>query len=161
MMERRDQDTLLKKNNRTEKDKRFWCFGYNWIIHPESIFYILWSIILRIMIIITSLTTPFMFGYDIADENGWLIINIIVEFVFIVDIIIRFFVTYKDEENQVTVYDKKLIAIHYLKSSFIFDLISIIPLDFILQSAVKNRLGFQINIIFFKIYMYIYIIYFL
>lgn len=149
MMERRDQDTLLKKHNRTEKDKRFWCFGNNnWIIHKESIFYIVWSIILRIMIILTSLTTPFMFGYDIADENGWLVINVIVEFVFIVDIIIRFFVTYKDEENQVIVYDKKLIAVHYLKTSFIFDLISTIPLDFILQSAVKNKLGFQINIFF-------------
>lgn len=145
MLERRDQDRFLKQHNRNEKDKRFWCFGNNWIIHPESIFYIIWGILLRIIIIISSLTTPFMFGFDISDEGGWLVINIIIEFMYIVDIIIRFFVTYKDEENQMTVYDKKLIAFHYLKTKFIIDLISAFPLDFILQGAMENRLGFQIG----------------
>jgi hypothetical protein len=52
--------------------------------------------------------------------------------------ILTFFFAYEDEEKCVTVEDHKTIAIRYLKSWFIFDLLSIFPFDVILKAAMKS-----------------------
>ena len=61
------------------------------------------------------------------------IIDTIVEFVFLVDLILNFMTTYKDsEQNEVT--DHKLIAQQYIfHGTFLFDFLPIVPLQFILE----------------------------
>ena len=69
------------------------------------------------------------FGSPKADD---LIIDFFVEFLFVLDMIFCFFQEYKDGETYHMVSSFKDIAMHYLKKSFFFDFIAIIPFDLML-----------------------------
>ena len=63
----------------------------------------------------------------------------IIDFVFVIDIILSFFSAFYDS-REALVFKKKEIAISYLKSWFAIDFISVFPLNFIANSTV-NELG--------------------
>ncbi|XP_018652454.1 putative voltage-gated potassium channel [Schistosoma mansoni] len=75
---------------------------------------------------------PFKKG---GDEKDLIICDIIVELLFIIDIILNFWTTYVSKSGQV-VYHLKAIAINYLRGWFFLDLLAAIPFDVIL--AVNN-----------------------
>ena len=52
---------------------------------------------------------------------------------FILDIIINFFKSFRDEKGN-NVYSLRLIAVNYLKSFFVLDLLTSIPLGWILDN---------------------------
>ena len=57
-----------------------------------------------------------LFSYP---ESGFLVyFEVFVEICFGIDIVLTFFSAYFDDENNVTITDLKLIAIHYLKLFF-------------------------------------------
>lgn len=70
----------------------------------------------------------------------WLIIDTVVNFSFLIDIIINFFSSYYDKE-YVLVEDRKIIAKNYFKSWFLVDIISIIPIDEALNKVSYNKLA--------------------
>ena len=59
--------------------------------------------------------------------------------------ILTFCFAYEDEEKCVTVEDHKTIAIHYLKSWFIFDLLSIFPFDVVMRAVAKSSKLSSVN----------------
>ena len=61
----------------------------------------------------------------------------IIEGLFLIDLIFCFFQEYKDEETYTIISDVKKIAKHYLKGSFIFDLLAIIPIQELLNMGKK------------------------
>lgn len=61
------------------------------------------------------------------DNWGLYIFDYFVEFLFLIDLFCCFVEEYKDEETFTDVSEVRLIAMHYLKGSFIFDLLAIIP----------------------------------
>ena len=56
--------------------------------------------------------------------------NVIVDIVFLIDIIMTFFTSYQNEDETHEFTDLKSIAIRYLKTWFFVDLISILPLEY-------------------------------
>ena len=54
----------------------------------------------------------------------------VVNAIFFFDVILTFFVAYIDKANYVLVDDPRMIAWKYIKSWFLFDLISTIPSEF-------------------------------
>lgn len=81
-----------------------------------------------------TVVVPYRLAFITADEESksWNIVNWCIDFSFLIDMILTFVFAYEDEEKCVTVEDNKTIAIHYLKSWFIFDLLSIFPFDIIM-----------------------------
>ena len=59
---------------------------------------------------------------------SWEIIEDIINAVFIIDVFVCFFSAYYDEDN-VLIKDRKTIALVYLKSWFLIDLVACIPFD--------------------------------
>lgn len=55
------------------------------------------------------------------------------DFIFLVDITICFFTTFKDDVRQVEITSHKLIAINYVKGWFLIDILSIFPFDAMLE----------------------------
>ncbi|EGR26984.1 hypothetical protein IMG5_203830 [Ichthyophthirius multifiliis] len=68
------------------------------------------------------------------------ILNIIIEFFFLGDIVLRFFHEYKDHESQETVSDIRLIAKRYLKFWFWIDFTAILPFEYLVQSGPSLKL---------------------
>lgn len=77
--------------------------------------------------------TPYRISFYDSDTPFWVIIDSIVDVLFFIDIILNFFMAYYDSSDEI-VDDRKLIAFSYLSRWFFLDLISIIPISFILDT---------------------------
>lgn len=55
------------------------------------------------------------------------------DLIFLVDVTLCFFTTYKDDVRQVEITSHKLIAINYIKGWFFVDTLSIFPFDALLE----------------------------
>jgi hypothetical protein len=64
---------------------------------------------------------------------------------FIVDILLTFFSSYLDPKTNRQIFDLKLIAIYYLKTSFVFDFFAAIPfstIELIFENSGRSWLSF-------------------
>ena len=66
-------------------------------------------------------------------------INIIIDFLFFLDIILGFRVTYRDAHTNQEITDSKKIAINYIFGMFWIDLFSTIPFDSIVEFYLKEN----------------------
>ena len=60
-------------------------------------------------------------------------INFIIDFIFFIDIWVCFNTVYIEEKSGKEVRDKRKIAIRYIKSTFIIDILATVPFDTILK----------------------------
>lgn len=95
-----------------------------------------------LVLIITCLITPvrlaFLDTYE-TESLTWIIIQWIIDFLFLMDIIIIFNSAYYDEYFQI-IEDRKQIAKEYLTGWFMVDTLAIIPFDVILNATDFNQL---------------------
>jgi len=97
------------------------------LIDLDGNFKTLWDLLNSLLIIYVITIMPFKIGFI---ENDYLINDIIdriVDFLFLIDLILTFFTPYYDE--GMLVISKKKIACHYISSWFWLDLISIMPIS--------------------------------
>lgn len=89
------------------------------------------------MMIIISVYTVFgnayVSAFGVPTDLWYVYFDIFVEGMFFFDIIFSFFQEYMDEETFVLQKRFRIIAKHYLRRSFIFDLIAWIPISLILD----------------------------
>jgi hypothetical protein len=91
-----------------------------------------------VLLVFVAISTPIRLAFYDEDTTDWLIINIVTDFSFFVDLILTFFCPYKDEKTLKKVTDRKLIALRYLKTWFFMDMISIFPFDYFLTATDIN-----------------------
>ena len=104
---------------------------WRYTIHPESRFKKLWSVILVILLIYVATIMPFNIAFISVDEAPiWFIIDTVIDFSFLVDIIINFTSAYYDDEGNL-VNENKKIAKKYATSWFFVDLVASFPINFI------------------------------
>jgi hypothetical protein len=94
----------------------------------------MWDIFIMIILVFVAIILPYRMAFYDSDPSpawmsSWLIINV----VFLVDIILTFCTTYTDSFTNVEVFDHKRIAIRYLKGWFAIDLISCLPFDIMIE----------------------------
>ncbi|CAL5445307.1 unnamed protein product [Camellia sinensis] len=75
----------------------------------------------------TTTTTPP--GYIHPHNCNLFLLDIAGQFAFLIDIFVRFFVSYSDPHSRRMVYNRKLIAIRYFKSRFLVDFLGCCPWD--------------------------------
>jgi len=71
--------------------------------------------------------------------NGLIVIETIVDIMFVIDIFINYMTTYVSTNDEV-ITDKKRIAIHYFKGWFIIDLLAAIPFDILVPMEALNSM---------------------
>lgn len=104
-----------------------------WIIHQSNVRKVIWDIIIMLLLLFVSIVVPVRLAFDNDDPVEWIIIYALVDLVFFIDIIITFFTSYTDPITNMEVTDHKKIATNYVKGGWlIFDILSIIPLDYII-----------------------------
>lgn len=117
------------------------------IIHQSSLFKKTWDFIIFILVTYTAIITPYMTAFVftrltarnhmvpelVFSTDPLTLIEYIVDFVFIIDILINFRTTYFDEDEREYVYQPSKIAKNYLKSGwFIVDLVGAIPFQLLI-----------------------------
>ena len=87
-----------------------------------------WQIYVTLVLVFSSITTPYRISFTESDNLTWIVINYWVDCTFGIDILLTFFLAYEDE-NEDLIHDRGIIAKSYLKSWFACDLVSILPVD--------------------------------
>ena len=90
------------------------------------------------MLLYSTIITPYKLAFFDSEPMGWLIADIVVDIFFAADLILQFFISYYDS-NQDLVTNRKLIAIHYIKSWFFLDLIALLPFNYMIESSESSK----------------------
>lgn len=115
------------------------CSSFRFYIHPYSSFFLFWNI-LRICLYFYSVSYM-IYLICLVDRlkpysTQWTL-DYLIELLFLIDIIIQFTTGFYEKNDLVT--NNLKIAIRYLSSWFIVDLIGIFPMEFILGSVSKIK----------------------
>lgn len=87
-----------------------------------------WNMLLGVAIMYTACVTPFDIAFFQRIEIGALFgCNQVVNMIYIVDIVIQFFVHYKELHTGRWIRDHHLIVLNYIKGAFFFDVVSSFP----------------------------------
>ncbi|MEE6521843.1 hypothetical protein FKM82_020176, partial [Ascaphus truei] len=116
---------------------------HRWTILHYSPFKAVWDWLILLLVIYTAIFTPYSAAFllnDQEEERNWEcgyscnplnIVDLIVDIMFIVDIIINFRTTYVNANDEVVSHPAK-IAIHYFKGWFLIDMVAAIPFDLLI-----------------------------
>lgn len=103
-------------------------------MYPEASFKIFWDLFLGGVLIFSCTTTPYRIALVEVDSIEWVVANVVVDVLFLMDILLIFNTAYYDEDF-VLVDSHKQIAKAYCKGWFAIDVLAILPFDFLLDSA--------------------------
>ncbi|CAD8180977.1 unnamed protein product [Paramecium pentaurelia] len=96
------------------------------VIKPDSLFKIVWDIILLLFIVVNIFYIPIYISFDVRSSGlfEW-IFDLLPSWVFIAEIILNFNTAYYDKGLMHE--DRKQIMKHYVKGNFFWDIIVVIP----------------------------------
>jgi CRP-like cAMP-binding protein len=107
-----------------------------WVINPHCTYKILFDLLVGLFVLMSAITLPYRLGFGIPTDLAWSSADAITEIIFFFDLVIAFFTAYEQSDYVLNTVHKN-IARRYLKSWFIVDVISTIPL-YRLQSSSRG-----------------------
>ena len=115
------------------------------IRHPNSRFSLCWDMMQIFLLMSVCFYVPMRMGFDIEVEL-WtfeFFFDVFTDVYFIIDVFVNFRSAYVDEAKGVLVTDSKLIAKVYLRSWFLIDFFSCLPVGYIQYFEKKSEDGSQ------------------
>uniref|UniRef100_A0A3Q2CHI8 Hyperpolarization activated cyclic nucleotide gated potassium and sodium channel 2 n=1 Tax=Cyprinodon variegatus TaxID=28743 RepID=A0A3Q2CHI8_CYPVA len=111
----------------------------NWIIHPYSDFRFYWDFTMLMFMVGNLIIIPVGITF-FKDETTtpWIIFNVVSDTFFLMDLVLNFRTGIVFEDNTEIILDPKKIKQKYLKSWFIVDFVSSIPVDYIFLIVEKG-----------------------
>ncbi|XP_039606433.1 potassium/sodium hyperpolarization-activated cyclic nucleotide-gated channel 1 isoform X1 [Polypterus senegalus] len=121
-----------------KEQERVQTAGY-WIIHPYSDFRFYWDLIMLIMMVGNLIIIPVGITFFTEQTTTpWLVFNVASDTIFLVDLVMNFRTGIVIEESSEIILDPKVIKMNYLKSWFVVDFLSSIPVDYIFLIVEKG-----------------------
>ncbi|XP_047455881.1 potassium/sodium hyperpolarization-activated cyclic nucleotide-gated channel 2-like [Mugil cephalus] len=104
----------------------------SWIIHPYSDFRFYWDLLMLLLMMGNLIVLPVGITF-FRDENtaSWIIFNVVSDTLFMVDLVLNFRTGIVKEDSTEILLDPRAIRQKYLKSWFLVDFVSSIPVDYI------------------------------
>lgn len=105
------------------------------IIHPFSRFRAFWDSLMVLVLISTLVVLPVQLAFYSDDmyEKTWMSVNLLMDTIFMLDIIINFRTAYINPYTEEVELTNNSIVKHYMKGWFILDFLSSFPLDYIVM----------------------------
>ncbi|KAG1944593.1 potassium/sodium hyperpolarization-activated cyclic nucleotide-gated channel 3 [Pimephales promelas] len=103
-----------------------------WIIHPYSDFRFYWDLTMLLLMVGNLIIIPVGITF-FKDEHTppWIVFNVVSDTFFLMDLVLNFRTGIVKEDNAEIILDPQQIKIKYLRSWFVVDFISSIPVDYI------------------------------
>ena len=120
------------ENEMNQRQKREPC-----LLYPEDNIKINWEIFMTIVLLFACLLTPYKISFIPDDDFVWNLVDVITDFLFLIDILVIFNTAYQNENFEM-IEDRKLIAKNYLKGWFFIDMFAIIPFQLLLGGSNVN-----------------------
>ncbi|XP_026160879.1 potassium/sodium hyperpolarization-activated cyclic nucleotide-gated channel 2 [Mastacembelus armatus] len=111
----------------------------NWIIHPYSDFRFYWDFTMLMFMVGNLIIIPVGITF-FKDETTtpWIIFNVVSDTFFLIDLVLNFRTGIVFEDNTEIILDPKKIKKKYLRSWFVVDFVSSIPVDYIFLIVEKG-----------------------
>ncbi|VDO03111.1 unnamed protein product [Rodentolepis nana] len=132
---------LFGSKSALNKEKRRQQQHGKWIIHPCSSFRFYWDLLMLTLLIANLIILPVAISFFNDDlRPQWVVFNTVSDAVFIADIVVKFRtgIITNDYADDI-ILDPKEIARQYVRSWFLLDFISSIPLDYIFRVLNKHE----------------------
>uniref|UniRef100_A0A8C3A2X1 Hyperpolarization activated cyclic nucleotide-gated potassium channel 3 n=1 Tax=Cyclopterus lumpus TaxID=8103 RepID=A0A8C3A2X1_CYCLU len=102
-----------------------------WIIHPYSDFRFYWDLVMLLLMMSNLIILPWGITF-FEDQNTmpWITFNVLSDTLFLMDLVFNFRTGIPVEDSHI-ILDPKDIRMHYLRTWFLVDFISSIPVDYI------------------------------
>uniref|UniRef100_A0A4W5RBG6 Cyclic nucleotide-binding domain-containing protein n=1 Tax=Hucho hucho TaxID=62062 RepID=A0A4W5RBG6_9TELE len=111
----------------------------NWIIHPYSDFRFYWDFTMLLFMVGNLIVIPVgITFFNDGTTTPWIIFNVISDTFFLMDLVLNFRTGIIIEDNSDIILDPKTIKKTYLKTWFIVDFVSSIPVDYIFLIVEKG-----------------------
>lgn len=123
-----------KRMKQRDNKKKYICY-------PEDKLKNFWEVAISLSLVVACTTTPVYIAFHESPSDGsmtsWEQMNLVLDFVFGIDIFIVFCSAYHDDEFQM-IDDRKLIACNYLRGWFLIDFLAIFPFDQLVQGEAAS-----------------------
>uniref|UniRef100_A0A8D0CXM5 Potassium voltage-gated channel subfamily H member 2 n=1 Tax=Sander lucioperca TaxID=283035 RepID=A0A8D0CXM5_SANLU len=119
---------------------------HKWTVLHYSPFKAVWDWLILLLVIYTAILTPYSAAFllndqeEVAKQNcGYScsplnVVDLIVDIMFIIDILINFRTTYVNANDEVVSHPVR-IAVHYFKGWFLIDMVAAIPFDLLIYRS--------------------------
>uniref|UniRef100_H3CTP7 Potassium voltage-gated channel subfamily H member 2 n=1 Tax=Tetraodon nigroviridis TaxID=99883 RepID=H3CTP7_TETNG len=116
---------------------------HKWTVLHYSPFKAVWDWLILLLVIYTAILTPYSAAFLLSDEEDanmpsciyscypLNVVDLIVDIMFIIDILINFRTTYVNSNDEVVSHPVR-IAVHYFKGWFLIDMVAAIPFDLLI-----------------------------
>uniref|UniRef100_A0A8B9LHK5 Voltage-gated inwardly rectifying potassium channel KCNH2 n=1 Tax=Astyanax mexicanus TaxID=7994 RepID=A0A8B9LHK5_ASTMX len=115
---------------------------HKWTVLHYSPFKAVWDWLILLLVIYTAILTPYSAAFLLNDKDERLmpkcvycspldVVDLIVDIMFIIDILINFRTTYVNANDEVVSHPLR-IAVHYFKGWFLIDMVAAIPFDLLI-----------------------------
>ncbi|XP_041670270.1 potassium voltage-gated channel subfamily H member 2 [Cheilinus undulatus] len=116
---------------------------HKWTVLHYSPFKAVWDWLILLLVIYTAILTPYSAAFLLSDQEeaamqncGYScsplnVVDLIVDIMFIIDILINFRTTYVNSNDEVVSHPVR-IAVHYFKGWFLIDMVAAIPFDLLI-----------------------------
>ncbi|CDW85371.1 cation channel family protein [Stylonychia lemnae] len=121
-------DQIIKDSQKLRDVYKFKKF----IILPDDVFKERWEITIMLLLLFTAIVTPYRIAFTDTDDAVWSVIDNLTDGTFFVDSILQFFTAYQNSDEEL-IHDRRLIARKYIKSWFLIDLLSVMPINYMLS----------------------------
>lgn len=127
-----------------------------WTILHYSPFKAIWDWVVLFLVMYTAIITPYMAAFVLTKtshedhlhteeasaitDDPLVILDYIVDVMFIIDIFINFRTTFVDVHDEV-VSDPCRVAVHYMKGWFVVDLLAAIPFELLIMIGNTDQVG--------------------
>ena len=103
-----------------------------WIILPDNPYKKMWDLLIAFLILYSAIITPYEIAFSDNSKVSWF--EVLIDILLGIDIVLTFFSAYTDDEENLVKNHKKIIK-KYLKSWFIVDIISVLPVSYIFNAS--------------------------
>jgi len=127
---------VQREQKRQMKSGRF-------VIHPYSSFRFYWDVVSLILLIVSMFVIPIaitFFSESLTVDPGWIAFNLCLDCWFFADILMNFHTgIIEDSGDEEVILDLPTIRRRYLRSWFSVDMVSSLPIDYLLQCTSVER----------------------
>ena len=114
------------------------------IIHPFNAWHTAWDCAVCVVLMVVLWYMPLTLAFDEISENS-VGLSLLIDIVFGIDMIKQFRTGYITVEDEIVVMDPWTVAMKYLKSWFLADFVSCMPIDVIVISIMSMNAGVSAN----------------
>ena len=107
--------------------------GHTCVLYPDDTFVAYWTKFITLLLLYTAVVTPYRVAFVEEDTTDWLIVDLVIDSIFFIDVLVIMFLAYYDKENNLEVRNKVIIK-SYLKTWMVPDLIACLPFQVILEN---------------------------